>query len=519
MMKGMLRRALAGVAAAALAAAGLAGLAGTANAAPDDSSTITITGDVFGEGRTFTAYLLATYKNAQPGTGDCASSVELVQNTTGWNPTIAEAAKTAMGTIPSQYNDNEVSYVAAKATGEQLRDFAKALAEGTDKPQGTTGTLDNGQVTIDVDQDGWYLVVDTAGAPLLVSTKIAKQDGMYGCLADATHALGTAAAKPKSVPTPTKKVIDANGNEVDSVSALVGSQVEFKVTSKVPNHTSYDEYDWKIVDTPRAGLVIDQSTVTVTVNGQAIASPTQYTAIVKDGVLTVDFVDVAEFTVNDPIVIDYKATVTKDAIITTDQNGATNKVIAKHDDTSSGEGTVTVKSYGFTFTKTDVDGTTIQSGAKFTVQQNDENGRYLTPSDTSTEDGWTYADDEYKFEGADGVFSFQGLPAGTYYVAETDVPDGYMQDVKAKFTVTINADGSVTVSEGISPLDLVTDPETDPATGLTAKFEVKNVPSVDKLPLTGAAGTMLFTVLGLLIAGAGVTVYMKSRSVKHALRG
>ena len=39
------------------------------------------------------------------------------------------------------------------------------------------------------------------------------------------------------------------------------------------------------------------------------------------------------------------------------------------------------------------------------------------------------------------------------------------------------------------------------------------------LPLTGAAGTMLFTVLGLLIAGAGALVYMKSRSVKHMLRG
>ena len=48
---------------------------------------------------------------------------------------------------------------------------------------------------------------------------------------------------------------------------------------------------------------------------------------------------------------------------------------------------------------------------------------------------------------------------------------------------------------------------------------VTNVKKVTQLPLTGAAGTMLFTVLGLLIAGAGALVYMKSRNVKHALRG
>ena len=36
---------------------------------------------------------------------------------------------------------------------------------------------------------------------------------------------------------------------------------------------------------------------------------------------------------------------------------------------------------------------------------------------------------------------------------------------------------------------------------------------------TSAAPTALFTMLGLLIASAGALVYMKSRNVKHALRG
>ena len=41
---------------------------------------------------------------------------------------------------------------------------------------------------------------------------------------------------------------------------------------------------------------------------------------------------------------------------------------------------------------------------------------------------------------------------------------------------------------------------------------VNNVKSVDQLPLTGAAGTILFTVMALLLAGAGATVVLKARS-------
>ena len=44
---------------------------------------------------------------------------------------------------------------------------------------------------------------------------------------------------------------------------------------------------------------------------------------------------------------------------------------------------------------------------------------------------------------------------------------------------------------------------------------VKNVKSITQLPLTGAAGTTLFTVVALLVAGAGVTVAVKSRQRTH----
>lgn len=48
---------------------------------------------------------------------------------------------------------------------------------------------------------------------------------------------------------------------------------------------------------------------------------------------------------------------------------------------------------------------------------------------------------------------------------------------------------------------------------------VMNINSLTDLPKTGAAGITMFVVLGLLIAGVGVTVYVKSRGVRNVLRG
>ena len=48
-------------------------------------------------------------------------------------------------------------------------------------------------------------------------------------------------------------------------------------------------------------------------------------------------------------------------------------------------------------------------------------------------------------------------------------------------------------------------------TTANATATVLNVKNVTQLPLTGAAGTVLFTVVALLVGGAGVAVAVKSR--------
>lgn len=136
-----------------------------------------------------------------------------------------------------------------------------------------------------------------------------------------------------------------------------------------------------------------------------------------------------------------------------------------------------------------------------------------------------------KETGADGTVTFVGLDADTYTIKETGVPEDYINS-NVQFTVTIrptyngeNENMTVTnveyvisgVEIGQPDAGLVSDVTEDNGVG-GGTVEVQNAKSIFELPATGAAGITMFAVLGLLIAGAGVTVYMKSRSVRKAMR-
>ena len=153
--------------------------------------------------------------------------------------------------------------------------------------------------------------------------------------------------------------------------------------------------------------------------------------------------------------------------------------------------------------------------AKTPLKFNGSNGAYSLP--TANADG-TYpegATDTLQ-SNAEGKYTLNGLKLNTTYtVIETKVPTGYNGTFVGKFTITTGATAkpSYTIdADGVSSdrWGLVSD-------GSTAEVVVENVKSITQLPLTGAAGTMLFSVIGLLIAGAAVTVFVKSRSTKRAL--
>ena len=137
---------------------------------------------------------------------------------------------------------------------------------------------------------------------------------------------------------------------------------------------------------------------------------------------------------------------------------------------------------GFSFTKTDATGSNL-TGAKFAIKKVD--GTYL-----KQENGLWKAVDDAKDSARggdvdeDGVetatFTYNGLADGAYTVEETETPTGYMSNAKVTFKVTIR--------------------------------------SISQLPLTGGAGVALFTIVGLLLIGAGAAVHLKNRDSARALR-
>ena len=202
------------------------------------------------------------------------------------------------------------------------------------------------------------------------------------------------------------------------------------------------------------------------------------------------------------IVVSYQGTVTKDALDGL-SGSVDNKATITTKDGTSGEGKTVLKTYGFQFTKIGKEGNEAKplAGAKFVVKNAE--GKFLKQA----EDGaWSFVSDQndaktFTTEN-DGLVKVAGLAAGTYTVVETQAPTGYAQNFRVTFNVEITDEGLVTFEPDALR-------QVQPVNNTTAT--VLNVKSVTQLPLTGAAGTVLFTVVALLVGGAGVAVAVKSR--------
>ena len=179
---------------------------------------------------------------------------------------------------------------------------------------------------------------------------------------------------------------------------------------------------------------------------------------------------------------------------------------------------------GFTFHKKDADNKPV-ADAVFVVKNAE--GKYGLYSNNN----WTWTDAKPDVttlpkEDADrkaagffvsgssqGSVIVQALTEGTYTVEEIKAADGYLQTALPSFTVTISKDGTVSAYD-VEANDTWGLVDGDTTNGVT----VKNVKSITQLPLTGAAGTILFSAVGVLLAAAAGTVFLKSRSTKRALR-
>lgn len=485
------KRLFAGVAAAATMLGGLAIGAATATAADAPADTITINGDVNGRG--FTAYLLGEYTNPVVS-NSAVTSVDFNQSTAWRNPSIATAAQTAAAvapaiTIPAQYNGNELAWIASlsqTSDAARLRAFADALSNATVKPApSTTVTGADGTAVISGLTPGYYLVTDGDGAPILVGTNIKVGDAVYTTLNGET--LATAFAKPTQ---PTKPGKTVTGDTQGTVS--LGDVLGYTITGVIPGNPSGETLTMKFKDVASKGLTLPSTKDGFTVMiGEAVYTGYTLTqSIDADTKQTTTIFDLGEVQdyAGKTVTITYNATVNKDAL-----NKVNNTAyVSKPNTDQYVEGTpVENKLYSFDFTKQDADGNALK-GAEFTISDGNIDEAF-------TANGGVIA----VTSGEDGKVTFKGLAAGTYTVEETKVPDGFLQNVKPKFTVTIDEDGTVTFGTDVW--------------GLMKDGVVKNVKSVTQLPLTGAAGITMLIVVALLLGGAAALIGVRSHSLKRQL--
>ena len=520
-----LRKLFAGVAAAATLLGGMAFGAATANAADTDPATITVNNAQ--AGYTYKGYKFATFDNVQ-GTAPNATSVE-VNTAAGWKDAVYNAADVANGNaeVPAEYAENPAAYVATfdAATARRFTDeLTKHIPAGE---QGTAAV--NGVITA---TEGWFLVTSTteenAGKSALVATQITSGGETYTKITlnteDGHHnidTLGQFNAKDENAPTPPTKTADGEGT------VNVGDTVNYTITAVVPPAAAgYDTYKYTITDAASKGLNVaeDNANFTVVVKkgnaddtDKTLAKDTDYT-LTQNGsasdengtVTTIAFPNVKDYA-GKTIQVTYQGVVTSDAV---DQ--VTNTATVKNNNNQTGEGTTVVKKLGkFDFTKIGVgNDATGLAGAEFKVSADngktfikfsqDANGVYY-PDAINGSETLTSADGK----GAQktlGKVAVRGLAEGIYTVQETKAPTGYAENFKVTFTVTIGKDGG----EGTLTVDNLHQVNTTDKT-------VLNVKSITQLPLTGAAGTMLFTVVAVLLAGVAATVFAKSRSTKRAL--
>jgi fimbrial isopeptide formation D2 family protein/LPXTG-motif cell wall-anchored protein len=510
-----MRKLFAGIAAAATLLGGMA--LGATSAQAGDAATTAGSGTIVNNdakfkftaqdakqltNRKLNAYKIADY--VQYGTGDNAAYG--VQTADGVvRDTLAKALQSATDENVPETGDL-MAWALAKGvlsvddsadengawSNSASRKFVESLKNATGN-LGTAETVDlgaaaNGTSATVTLPAGLYLFVDadySAGTNKDATPSIAILVGSGNVENGVLNPLTEATVDIKNQTTAvTKKV-----NGKDAITASAGQRVAYTITSKVPQNTQYySDYGYTYTDTPSAGQTVVFDSLKVTVADKALTKDTDYTvAKNEDGTFTVTISSIKKQPAGAVITVTYNATVTSEEAA---GNKAVTNTVVLSDNGAEATDSTSITNGQFPFTKTDAQGNAL-AGAEFKIEGQ---------SGTSTPSTATAISD------SNGTVTFKGLADGTYKVTETNVPAGFQQNLKAAFTVAI-ANGKAVKYAGADIWGLA--PSAEVSGNYT--YKVKNVKNVTQLPLTGAAGTTLFTVVALLVAGAGVAVALKSR--------
>lgn len=498
------------ISAACATAAALAALCVPGSAAFAADGTLTLNA---GDGSTLAGHSFAVYKLANYT--DVVKDGANVKSVSASSPDATTDAwvKAALNKNGVTYNTSEGRNAAEqllrlKTNSDTLRKVAGTLqstaASSKVAAVKTNQTSATGSLNLTL-PEGYYLVVDAQGIPILVSTTIGGSVRMSN-----GQTLGSTQIKT-NVTKVVKTIKRADGTWSKTAAATNGETRDFKATFTVPNKLSVDTVT--LEDHMTGMTYVDGSFHATTSSGTDVTN--QFGAVGKDKVTAADGktqTDGTGFKVTSlqslvdtyqgkQVTVTYRAKVVNAARA----NAAANTITVTSNwlpnitppPATPPEDKVIVKTFDVNLKKISAaDGTKTIQGAKFKLH-NDTTNQWYTWNTASNQ--WTFTSDETKATefatNASGVINLTRLGAGTYTVKETQVPAGYFSFVKPSFTIKITDDGRVTIAGKDQP-GLTTKVTNADANAAVPTAVVKNIDNITQLPQTGA------TTMGVMLVGA-----------------
>ena len=420
-----------------------------------------------------------------------------------WGAGVDGAAVLADTDLPASLKGAADAYALAEKLSTADADTAAAFAKVCEKHLATkaadsTKVGDNYQIS--VNDPGYYLIKDKDGS----------LDGKMG--ANTRYILeivgNVTVSTKEDVPSITKNIVEGN-DRVKSNVAGIGEKVNYEITTKVPDMTGYDSYEFVFTDELSKGLTFNND-VKVTVDGAdaAVVAASTTPATTGNSAYTFTVSNFIQYAnkVGKDIVVTYSATVNENAILENLATGDTNTVYLEfsNDPKDTSKKGKTPEEQTITYTteikvvKVDgKDNTITLQNAKFKLEPKTaaETAEYLI-------NGTTRGNEEYT--DANGEILFSGLKPGNYTLTETEAPANYnkldnpisieivaTRQTDGSFVYTYNGDASVSVN------------------GNVYTITIGNNKGI-RLPGTGGIGTRIFYIGGgalILIAVAGLIIF------------
>lgn len=421
---------------------------------------------------------------------------------TGWEAFVTEhsdvfTVKNNIVTSTATSNSPEVQAL-ANAAGKYAKDNGLTVA----------GTATASSPTVSGLELGYYLVVPDPG--VVVNSL---------CSLGTTN-LNVTINEKNGKPSITKEVEHAAGSTGSANDATVGDTVKFVVTIKAidgkpENYVMHDKME--------AGLTFNTSSVTVKRGETVLEKGTDYELITTttDGD-TFDIQFIKQVNTNDVFTVTYSATLNENAVVGTTGNKNETKLTYGDNQHVDAEPTKTY-TWSFNIFKYFMKGTEEKAlkGAKFILYRKASTGsateyEYAVMDNKGKIQDWVTGEEHATVltSPADGKLTMSGLANGTYYLKETEAPQGY-NPLENAIEIRITAENWTTSGTQSAKIEY----QTSTAAGFeeTADGTVKVVnKSGTVLPSTGGIGTTIFYVVGGgLMAAAAILLITKKRMENH----